>query len=444
MSVKQFCAQSSIRVMQGIHQEIGIAPSLGDYIPTGYASARVMTLKLVGVNPHYLTQIRGMQDQLTMWAGLDNKSRVRIGWQGTNILIEIPKPPQYWKQITIETMQDRRMIKRGAVATIGLGLQDEPKRINFNEAAMAHVFITGQTRSGKTNAQRLIGWNLCRNTTPDDTKLIIFDVAKRGYKWRDFGNVVNLAHPVVTDVAEAEAVLTWLVSEIDRRSVQGYITPRLFVLIDELKALTDDSDICRDKIARIASVGGEFGLHLILATQYPQVKMLGSAELKRNITTRLCGKVDDANAAANALGIADSGANLLQGYGDFLLKDFDSLSRLTVAKIEPSHVDGLERSETKRLPIQSVTTDAINRPVPKSLSHPSQQPQPFTPEEVAIALYNWGDGPIGVQKLRRLIGGGNLKRVERLRRHAGTIIHHMQQMGDECIDFGKKGLKLRP
>jgi hypothetical protein len=53
--------------------------------------------------------------------------------------------------------------------------------------------------------------------------------------------------------------------------------------------------------------------------------MLGSAELKRNVTTRLCGKMDDAQAAVNALGIAESGAETLQGYGDFLLKDFNGL-----------------------------------------------------------------------------------------------------------------------
>ena len=86
---------------------------------------------------------------------------------------------------------------------------------------------------------------------------------------------------------------------------------------DELKALTDDSKLATDYLAKLASIGGEFGLHLVLSTQYPQIKMLGSAELKRNITTRLCGKVDDAHAAgtAGAAGAVDGARARAVGTG---------------------------------------------------------------------------------------------------------------------------------
>lgn len=444
MSVATFCQQSGLRVMTGLQQEIGIIPQR-DYRPRGFNSARVMTLELRGINPAHLKKIQGMQNQLTMWAGLDNESGIRIGWRGTTVLIEIPKPKPYWKLVTIEGMVKSRMIRRGPVATVGLGLQDEPRRINFDEGAMAHLFITGQTRSGKTNLQRLIGWNLARNMTPDQSQIIVFDVAKSGYKWRDFSGVSNLAHPVIDNVSEAEAVLTWLVEQIKTRSESGKTTPKIFIVIDELKALIEDSEIAEKHIARIASVGGEFGLHMILATQYPQIKMLGNAEIKRNVTTRLCGRVDDGTAAHNALGIARSGAETLQGYGDFLLKDFDGLNRLTVAEIKPTHVANLERGEIKRLPIQSLSSDVIYREPPViQARHPAHQQKPFTEQEIALALAHWGGAPIGKQKLRKLIGGGSLDRVERLRKHAGRIIYHLQQMSDECIDFRDKGLNQAP
>ena len=293
-SVRSFCYAASYRIMTGLRQELGLVPAR-HYRPAGHNAARVMSLKLAGINPHHLASIMGLRDQLTMWAGLDDKSRIRIGWIGTNIILEIPKPSQYWRQVTLDTLEKRRMMRRGPVVTLGLGLQDDPKRINFREAAIAHVLISGQTRSGKTNAQKLIGWNLVRNTAPAEAQMLVFDVAKRGFKWRDFGNVAHLAHPVITTVEEAEQVLAWLSTEIERRAEQGYTRPRIFCLIDELKALTDDSPLAAGYLARIASVGGEFGLHLILATQYPQVKLLGgNSELKRNVTTRLCGRVDDA------------------------------------------------------------------------------------------------------------------------------------------------------
>jgi DNA segregation ATPase FtsK/SpoIIIE-like protein len=409
MNLKQFCYQSSYGVMRGLAQELSILPNQ-HYRPSGNNSARVNTLKLSGINPHYLSKISSMTNELTMFAGLDDKHKVRIGWQGPNILIEIPKPAPLWKQVTIERMEASHYIRKGPIATIGLGLQDEPKRIDFKEASMAHVFITGQTRSGKTNGQRLIAWNLARNTIPDETKLIIFDVAKKGFKWSDFGNVASLAHPIITELEEADKVLAWLNREIDKRGGARYTTPKIFILIDELKALTDDSKVASGYLSRLASIGGEFGLHLILSTQYPQIKMLGSAELKRNVTTRLCGKVDDSQSAANALGIAGSGAENLQGYGDFLLKDFNGLSRLAMAHIQPKHVEKLARVET----VSSL--DLPNQDTVNNGSLPTKQPEPLKPEQVALSLFK----PMGINKLAKELSIGSTK-AKRVKKFADSI-----------------------
>lgn len=413
--------QSSQRVMIGLAQELQIAPGT-NYRPMGYNSARVLSLRLIALNPHYLPKIKTMQAQLTMWAGLPDKTPVRIGQDGQAVIIEIPKPAPYWKQVTIEQLAERHFIRRGPVATIGLGLQDEPRRINFQEPAMAHLFITGQTRSGKTNAQKLIGWNLAHNTEPAAARLIIFDVAKRGYKWADFGNVAHLAHPVITDVAEADRVLCWLTQEIERRALDRRIEPRLFILIDELKALIDDSKVASDYLSRIASVGGEFGLHLILSTQYPQIQMLGSAELKRNVTTRLCGRVDDSQAAANALGLADSGAETLQGYGDFLLKDSNGLSRLTVAHLLESHVAELARGEVTRLDLPNLD-DVNNGP------RFSKEPDPLEPEQVALALFK----PMGINRLAGELSIGSTK-ARRVKEFADRIRAWAISNGYQCLE----------
>lgn len=388
MSQKTFCFRARDGIVTGLAQKMGVNPQAVLPLTSLHSSARVLTIKLNRVNPHYLAQIIGMADQFTMWAGLDDKHPIRIGWAGSNILIEVPYPPAYWQKVTLEQLERYHYLKSGAVATIGLGLQREAMRVDFRRADMAHLFITGQTRSGKTNTQRLIGWNLAHHCP--DSQMIIFDVAKRGYNWSDFGNVANLAHPVIKDLTEADKVLAWASQEIERRADQGRKAPKTFLLVDELKALVDDSKLASDYLARIASVGGEFGLHLILSTQYPQIKMLGSAEIKRNVTTRLCGKVDDARSAENALGIAGSGANTLQGYGDFLLKDSDGLSRLTVAKIEPAHVAQLPRSEAiPALPLPD--SDQVNGGPPQH-----NEPMCVEPEHAALALIE----PMGIGRLR--------------------------------------------
>lgn len=406
--LKNWSYSASNRVMAGLAQELDILPNM-HYRPAGYNASRVLSLRLAGANPHYLPKIKSLQVQLTMWAGLSDQYKIRIGHDAHAILIEIPKPKQHWKQVTIEQLQSRRYIRRGAVATLGLGLQDEPRRVNFTDPGVAHVFITGQTRSGKTNAERLIAWNLANNTDPGETRLIIFDVAKRGANWADFSRVAHLAHPVVTDLAEADRVLAWSCQEIERRASERYSSPRLFLLVDELKALLEDSKVATGYLSRIASTGGEFGVHLVLSTQYPQISALGSSDLKRNVTTRLCGRVDDAGAAANALGVPDSGAETLGGYGDFLLKDIESLSRLTVARLKPEHVETLPRAEVQPLELpDDDTTNGGPRPV--------TQPDPLEPEHVALALFE----PSGIAKLADTLHIGKTK-ATRVKQFADKI-----------------------
>ena len=225
-----------------------------------------------------------------------------------------------------------------------------------------------------------------------------------GYRWADFGNVAALAHPLVTQLEEANRVLSWVSQEIERRADERRITPKIFIVIDELKALAGDSELATGYLSRIASIGGEFGLHLILSTQYPQIRMLGSSELKRNVTTRLCGRVDDAQAAVNALGIAGSGAESLQGYGDFLLKDGQGLARLTVAKVEARHIARLPRKES----IQEL--DLPDENLVSNGPPPTRQPDPIEPEQVALALFQ----PMGINKLagRLSIGSTKAKRVK--------------------------------
>lgn len=420
--LKTFCYTASHRVMHGLAQELKIVP-YSHYRPVGYNAARVLLLRLAGVNPHYLKPILQLQRELTMWAGLSDKHKVRIGWDGQGVIIEIPKPLKFWQKVTIEQLELRHYIRRGPIATLGLGLQDDPKRINFTDPTTAHVLITGATRSGKTNTARLTVWNIVHNTSPTDSKVLIVDVAKRGYKWNDFSRVAHLAHPVITDLTEAERVLCWLAQEVTRRAERRQTTPHLFVVVDELKALVDDSKVSIDYLARVTSTGGEFGLHLILVTQYPQIQMLGSPDLKRNVTTRLCGKVDAADAAANALGVPDSGAETLQGYGDFLLRDINGLSRLTVAKLEAHHVDPLPRAEVTLLDLPDLQEVILG-------SKSSRDPDPVEPEQVALALFE----PMGINRLQKELGVGGSK-ATRIKNFAERIRTWAKEHGVERIPF---------
>ena len=61
--LRQFCYTASRRVMAGLAQELHIQLNV-HYRSTGYNAARVLSLRLVGINPHYLSQIRSMRAPL--------------------------------------------------------------------------------------------------------------------------------------------------------------------------------------------------------------------------------------------------------------------------------------------------------------------------------------------------------------------------------------------
>lgn len=422
--LRQFCYTASQRVMTGLAQELSIQPGQ-HYRPAGYNASRVLSLRLAGINPAYLPQIEKMRGQLGFWAGLDDKYQVRIGHDGQAVIIEIPKPKAYWARITLDDLERRQYIRPGLVATLGLGLQDEPKRIAFNSSIMGHVLLAGETRSGKTNAQRLIGWNVAHNSQPRDAKMLIFDVANRGSEWDDFSNVPNLAHPVITDTVTALQALAWLDAEVVRRAEQRYKTPKLFVLIDELKLLLDDApDLAKEYLERLAANAAKQGIHLILGTQYPSIKALGSTDLKRNLTTRLCGRVDDASAAVNVLGLPGSGAETLGKYGDFLMRDESGLARFTVAYLEDRRVADLPRTQLARLELPEL--DDLNDG-PKS-PPPTPGPDPLEPEHVALALFE----PMGINRLSRELSIGSSK-AARLKEFADTIRQWAIERGHTCL-----------
>jgi hypothetical protein len=104
--LKQFCYSASNRIMAGLAQELKVQPGVS-YRPTGYNASRVLSLRLVGLNPHYLKQIKTMQHELTLWAGLSDEYQVRIGHDTHAVVIEVPKPKIYWKQVTIEQLEEK-------------------------------------------------------------------------------------------------------------------------------------------------------------------------------------------------------------------------------------------------------------------------------------------------------------------------------------------------
>lgn len=400
-----------------VEQEMKIMPRRDYWVTKANNEPRFVSV-LLRINPRHLRKLTKtvMQDELSMAMGLPADQFLRIGrGPAGTIALEIPKPQDLYITITAQRLPHRPGV-------VGINMQRKPTAVDFGNPSTAHALIAGITGSGKTNTQKLLAWSQAVHHTPDDLQMVMIDVEKRGRQWGDFTNVAHLAHPVIIEEDEARAALAWGLAEYDKRREENRTTPKLFFFIDEVEALVKAGG-CMEPLERLAQMGREYGIHLVVATQHPTVEALGSAAFRRNLLVRLVGRVDDATAAHVATGQKGSGAEMLTGPGDSYLVQMGQRARVTVALLENEDVANLDRvEEPRRLPLD-LDVDRVLDVVPAP--HPSQMAEPHTMEQLAFALGT----EAGVNRLQRHFGLGG-GRATRLREDAA-------ELRDELWDLGK-------
>lgn len=325
MNAQAFYQSTGVRVGGYLWQELKISPTSHYRVTSVLNGPRLLVMQLA-INPTYARRIMSMSIELSMAAGLSKGETIRIGRgvRGT-LVLEIPKPNDLWFNISLSQLPKHRGIK----APVGIDSEHIPALVDFSNPATAHLLIAGATGSGKTNAGKLLAYDLASQNDPADLSLILIDTRKKS-AWREFEHLPHLAHPIISDDMTALAVLGWANAEIDRRAPHGQNRPRIFIGIDEAQTLLE-SDPFIKPIINIAALGREYGIHLALLTQNPTARALGDSSVKRNVTARLVGRVDSAEAAKVATGQPGTGAERLTGTGDMLLIQPSETRRVTTA-----------------------------------------------------------------------------------------------------------------
>jgi DNA segregation ATPase FtsK/SpoIIIE-like protein len=233
----------------------------------------------------------------------------------------------------------------------------------------------------------------------------------------------------VVEPDEARRLFAWSVTEIDRRRQQGRATPRLFVVVDELRALIE-SDGFVEPVRRVTSLGREYGVHFIGATQYPTVDALGDSIIKRQLSVRLVGRVDSSDAAYVATGQKGTGAEKLAGAGDFLLiQPGDDTRRLTVAHLGDDDIAALPRLAEPRVLDLSEYEDLDHvQDVAKGYPRPDE----LEPDQVAVALASGR----GITWLASELGIGSTK-AGRVKQFADRMREKIEALGYALVPVGE-------
>ncbi len=240
---------------------------------------------------------------------------VRVYRSEGKILVEVPRRTA--APVRLLPLCDG--IGTPAVGTALLGVEGSgaPLLLRLPSPDVVHVLIAGTTGSGKTALARTLLASLAYFHAPDAIRLLLIDPKGRG-----FGPLAALPHVMgkVVDTPEAGAArLAQVVEEMERRDRTGQQTPLVVVAIDELADLLQTGGrTLEGLITRLAQRGRQAGIHLVACTQKPTAALIGGA-MKANFPVRLVGAVASRDEARYATGLRDSGAEKLEGKGDFLL-----------------------------------------------------------------------------------------------------------------------------
>ena len=222
-------------------------------------------------------------------------------------------------------------------------------------ASMPHMLVAGATGQGKSVCLNALINGLLMTKTPEQLKLIMVD--PKSVEFTAYASLPHLIVPVITDNKKVVFSLRWAVQEMEKRlklfarakvrniydfnhrpsftqtdmfgqdsavgSDMPKTVPYIVIIIDEVADLmaSNGKEVTPD-IARLTAKARAAGIHLILATQRPDAKII-TGTIKANIPGRVAFKTSQAIDSRTILD--ESGAENLIGKGDMLFKGKDGL-----------------------------------------------------------------------------------------------------------------------
>lgn len=295
----------------------------------GVVTPRFVQFQVAAAIGTKVKQIAGLAEEIAMALG---KQEARIYRKGDVINVEVPR----LKPEPVRLLKLCNRIPGAPRNTALLGLEENgtPLMVRLTAPEVAHILIAGTTGSGKTALARTLLTTLAIYNLPESVQFLLIDPKGRG-----FGPLHRFPHvlgEIVVDIDAALERLTWAVAEMERRDHEKVSEPILIVAIDELADLMMVGGSKAEKLlARLSQRGREAGIHLVACTQKPTASLIGGVT-KANFPVRLVGAVTGKDEARYAAGIPDSGAEKLDGKGDFLLICNSEIVRFQAAWIGPS------------------------------------------------------------------------------------------------------------
>lgn len=300
-----------------------------------------------GVN---LSKILARDKELALNLAVD-KIRIEAPIPGTrSVGVEIPNTKSADVRLR-GVLESSEWSKAKDALTFAVGKDISGKAVVANLAKMPHLLIAGTTGSGKSVMTNTLITSLLYRNAPSDMKLIIVD--PKQVEMAQYNDIPHLLTPIIVSTEKALSAMKWAVNEMERRYTlmaeekvkniadynekmaknggkvemkdadgneqqhDGGKMPYIVIVVDEMADLMmmagKDLEML---IVRIAQKGRAAGIHLVLATQRPEVKVI-TGLIKANIPGRIAFAVG--SSIDSRIMLDQSGAEKLLGKGDMLL-----------------------------------------------------------------------------------------------------------------------------
>ena len=305
-----------------------------------------------GVN---LSKVVALHDNLAMELGSEFL-RIEAPIPGKTLVgIEIPNERK--ATLGLRSMLELDEFKNSGPLTLAIGKSIIGKPLFGDLEKMPHLLVAGATRTGKSVTLQNLLMSLLYKNSPYDLKLIILDPKR--VEFTAYHNLPHLYTPVIKEAKSAIKALGWAIQEMERRyeilaehgqvNVSDYnkkilspalekarrkgaigdaVTglppkmPYIVIVFDEYNdfMLSYPKEIS-PLITSLSQKGRAAGVHLILATQRPDVKVI-TGTIKANIPARMALKTTSQIDSRTILDA--SGAEDLLGNGDMLYMASDN------------------------------------------------------------------------------------------------------------------------
>ena len=293
---------------------------------------------------------------------MTNKINVIPAIPGTPYLgIEVPNTKR--KLINLaDVVESDEFVNSNAKLPLCLGVDIVGNPVVVDLAKAPHLLIGGTTGSGKSAGVNSMLVSLLLSRSPAELRLLLVD--PKTVEFSQYYGLPHLLSPIITDPETANAALTWLIKEQERRykllsllhtqniiqcndyireqNAQGKVVydpmwsadmggmpaelkplPYIVVVIDEFADLMAASqDLPPQKradarVARLAQKARAAGIHLVLATQTPRAQVV-TGVIKANFPSKIAYTVQ--NAQDSRVILDENGAENLLGYGDMFVR----------------------------------------------------------------------------------------------------------------------------